>query len=84
MLFNDAHGQLYFFTGILCTVNNKEMIDKFIHVCGSKKHDDSDKIIGGATKTLINIHQAQLFYKVVQIGPGLMSPDLHTNSPVHI
>jgi len=23
-------------------------------------------------------------YKVVQIWPGLMSPDLHTNSPGHI
>ena len=62
MLFNDAHGQLYLFTGILCAVNNKDMIDKSIYVCGSKEHDDSDKINRGATKTLINIPQAQLFY----------------------
>jgi len=44
MLFNDADGQVYFFTGILFAVNNKELIDKFIYVCGPKEHDDSDKI----------------------------------------
>jgi hypothetical protein len=46
MLFNDDHGQLYFFTGIFFAVNNKEMIDKFIYVCGTKEHDN-DKLIGG-------------------------------------